>query len=149
MHYGITPDFFTIHYSGRDVQRFVKLLEIAGVATVVDVRDTPTSQYKPEFNSANLKGHLNKQGLNYFHRGDLGVPREIRAQAVGKNDRSEIWEWYDAMIAPNIADGSVKTLDESWKRPVAFMCLETDPTSCHRHRLILALERCGLRGFDL
>jgi hypothetical protein len=29
------------------------------------------------------------------------------------------------------------------------MCTELDPQECHRHRLCLALEHMGLRGFDL
>jgi hypothetical protein len=29
------------------------------------------------------------------------------------------------------------------------MCVEIDPHECHRHRLSAALERKGLRGFDL
>ena len=33
--------------------------------------------------------------------------------------------------------------------PAALMCVETDPTECHRHRLCIALEGLGLRGFDL
>jgi hypothetical protein len=30
-----------------------------------------------------------------------------------------------------------------------MMCMEADPVECHRHRLFLALEKQGLRGFDL
>jgi hypothetical protein len=33
--------------------------------------------------------------------------------------------------------------------PVAMMCMECDPTECHRHRIFIALEEQGLRGFDL
>jgi hypothetical protein len=33
--------------------------------------------------------------------------------------------------------------------PVAMMCVECDPTECHRHRIFMALENQGLRGFDI
>ena len=49
------------------------------------------------------------------------------------------------LAAGNDAPASFGVADH----PVAFMCVELDPTACHRHRLSLALEEQGLRGFDL
>ena len=149
VHSGVKADFYTIGYSGRDIDQFVEILKAAGVVTVVDVRHAPVSQYKPDFSKDNLKRHLESHGFEYVHRGDLGVPREIRAQAVGKPDRSGLWDWYDATVVPNITNGAVEVLRELLKQPMAFMCVETDPTACHRHRLFLALEQSGLSGFDL
>ena len=147
-HYALHTDFYTIGYAGRDIEQFVEILKAAGVSTVVDVRHAPVSQYKPDFSRDNLRAHLEERGFQYFHRGELGVPHAIRERAVGNTDREELWRWYDEEVVPTIGTGGLDGFKEEGQL-VAFMCAETDPTSCHRHRLFLALESAGFRGFDL
>ena len=141
-------DFFTIGYSGRDIPDFIAALLRAGVATLVDVRFRAGSRYRPEFSKRNLQARLAGDGIAYLHRPSLGVPREIRAQAV---DRSldAIWEWYDEYVVPSVAGENRHDFFPGAEHPLAFMCTELDPTQCHRHRLALALESDGLRGYDL
>ncbi|MBI4307410.1 MAG: DUF488 domain-containing protein [Chloroflexi bacterium] len=141
-------DFYTIGYAGRNICEFVSLLNDAGISTLVDIRHTPIS-HKPEFSKAYLKRYLENNGLEYMHRPDLGVPRDVRAEAVGQKTRDIIWQWYDSYVVPRLAG---RNLDEffNWAdHPVALMCVECDPSACHRHRLAIALERHGLRGYDL
>ncbi|MDO8750869.1 MAG: DUF488 domain-containing protein [Dehalococcoidia bacterium] len=141
-------DFYTIGYSGRDITTFVELIRNAGVSTVVDVRQYPVSMYKPEFSKSNLRGALEGSGVQYIHRPLLGVPREVRASSIGKANRDDIWLWYDA----NVVAKFIRNLHDFFnaaEHPVALLCVEADPTACHRHRLALALERKGLHGFDL
>jgi hypothetical protein len=142
-------DFFTIGYSGRTIAEFTTILLEANVSTVLDIRQNAVSPYKPEFSKARLKQNLERNGIQYIHRADLGVPRDIRAGAVGQQDRSSIWDWYDLNVVRSFAG---KNLDEFFNcadHPIAFMCSESDPYSCHRHRLALALELNGLKGYDL
>lgn len=142
-------DFYTIGYSGRTIDAVLALLTQAGVSTVVDVRHTPVSMYKPDFSKANLIQHLAWHGIQYAHFADLGVPRDIRGLAVGQPTRDALWVWYDRhVVAPYIGRNLHRFLNTA-DHPVALMCTEVDPTSCHRHRLHLALERHGLRGYDL
>ena len=140
------PDFFTVGYTGRDMQSFVAVLVSAGVQTVLDVRFAPVSQYKPDFSKSNLQRHLASVQIEYLHKRELGVPRDIRGLAAKSGSRNAIWDWYDANVLPML------TLQKffNWaSHPVAILCLEFDPTSCHRHRLALELERHGLNGRDL
>ena len=81
-HYGVKADFYTIGYAGRDIDQFIEILKAASISTIVDVRNAPVSQYKPDFSRENLKDHLERSGFQYVHRGDLGVPHEIRARAL-------------------------------------------------------------------
>ena len=148
-HYKVHADFYTIHYAGRDIDYFVEILQAADVSTLVDIRQTPVSPYKPDFTRDNLKTHLEKAGLEYISKPEWGVPSEIRSNTVGQDTRDPIWDWYDDNVLPSLRSGGFSELRESAKPPLAFMCLETDPTSCHRHRLFLSLEELGLRGFDL
>ena len=144
-----TADFYTIGYSGRSIHEFICSLTEAGVACLVDVREFPVSMFKPAFSKRNLRSSLEAIGIEYLHAPDVGVPRDIRALAIGKHDRSDIWEWYDAHVIPEIAGKNLTRFFNAFQHPVALMCVELDPTACHRHRIALALESAGLRSFDL
>ena len=144
-----TPDFYTIGYSGRSINDFINTLKNASIATVVDIRFAPVSRFKPEFSKNNLKRSLENNEINYLHKPDWGVPRDIRAFSIGKRTREDIWVWYDANILPNVVKRNLDEFFNSMEHPIALMCVEYDPTECHRHRLFLGLERLGLTGCDL
>ncbi len=142
-------DFYTISYAGRTIRDLLHALQSAGVATLVDIRHAPVSQYKPEFSKGNLQRHVHAGGIHYLHLPELGIPREIRSLAIGKPDRANLWDWYDRHVVEPFVGRNLHYFLNFADHPVALMCVETDPMSCHRHRLVLALERRGLKGFDL
>lgn len=148
-HYTSSPDFYTIGYSGRTINEFVSTLLTAGAATLIDIRFFPVSRYKPEFSKKNLKNSLETQGITYLHRSDWGIPRNIRAISAGKQNRDDIWKWYDNNVLPGILENEIFLLQDSVKQPYTFMCSELDPTECHRHRIFLGLESLGYTGRDL
>lgn len=142
-------DFFTIGYTGRKTEELVELLRSNGVRTLVDVRQIPVSMYRPELSKNNLRQLLASHGIQYAHMPELGVPRDIRAKAIETGTRDAIWEWYDEyVVKPHITQNLDRLLN-SVEHPIAMMCVEIDPGECHRHRLFLALEQLGFRGFDL
>lgn len=148
-HFDVQSDFYTVGYSGRDIDQFLEIIKTAGVGTVIDVRHDPVSR-KPSFSKASLINSLSENGINYVHRGDLGVPSEVRQMAAEAGSRDGIWSWYKTEITESLSESEIKSLVNSDSRPVAFMCVETAPTSCHRHLLSLRLKEAGLRGgYDL
>ena len=142
-------DFFTVGYTGRSLQEILDAIVTAGATSLIDIRHMPVSMYRPELSKQNLQQAVEERGLAYFHARDLGVPREIRAMAADSGTRDTIWTWYDEnVVTPKIG----KNLHWFWnffEHPVALMCVEIDPQECHRHRLSLALEKRGMRGFDI
>jgi len=142
-------DFYTVGYSGRDIRSFIAALEAASIVTLIDIRHTPVSMYKPDFSKRNLERHLAESGIEYLHCPDLGVPRDIRSKAVHDSGREAIWEWYDEHVVPTVASRNLHWFFNSAAHPIALMCTEIDPTACHRHRLALAWGRQGLKFFDL
>lgn len=148
-HSSIEADFYTIGYAGREIGQFLDIIEAAEVRTVIDVRHTPISPHKPSFSRENLNGALNGRGVNYVHCSDLGVPRDVREQAEQSGSRAEIWSWYEAGVLGLWREHRLGELMKDQEEPIAFLCVEADPTACHRHLLFLALEEAGLRGFDL
>jgi uncharacterized protein (DUF488 family) len=141
-------DFFTIGYTGRRATDMLEALQSHGVRTLVDIRQNPVSMYRPELSKGNLCRLVESRGLQYEHLPELGVPRDIRAKAIEAGTRDAIWRWYDENVVARYLANLHRFLN-GFEHPVALMCVEIDPGECHRHRLFLALERLGLRGFEI
>ena len=141
-------DFYTCGYEGRKTEEFFNLLVSVGVRSLLDIRFNPVSMYRPELSKSNLEQLARSFGIDYLHIREWGVPREIRARAATTGTRETIWEWYDeSVVEPNFGRNLHRFLNLD--HPVAMMCVECDPTECHRHRIFMALENRGLRGLDL
>ena len=138
-------DFYTVGYEKKTIEQFLKLLEAKKISTLMDVRKNPVSQYKPEFSKENLEGTLGKNGIKYIHYPELGVPSEIRRKLGETGDYDWFFKQYDENVVPKLDEMDIENLNY----PIAIMCVELDPTKCHRHRIALALEKRGLRGYDL
>jgi uncharacterized protein (DUF488 family) len=143
-----TADFFTIGYEGRSTEDLLAALRQAGIRLLLDVRHSPVSMYRPELSKNNFRALLAREGFDYLHIPQWGVPRPVRAQAIEAGSREPIWRWYDEnVVEPFFGRNLHRFLN--MEHPLAMMCMEADPCECHRHRLFLALEKQGLRGFDL
>jgi hypothetical protein len=138
-------DFYTIGYEKKTIDQFLRLLEAKKIRTLVDARKNPVSQYKPEFSKENLEETLNKNGIKYAHYPKLGVPSEIRRRLGETGDYDWFFKQYDENVISKLDEVDLEALSY----PIAIMCVELDPTKCHRHRIALALEKRGLRGIDL
>jgi uncharacterized protein (DUF488 family) len=143
-----TSDFFALGYEGRSTVDLLCALRAAEIRLLVDIRHSPVSIYRPELSKRNLAHLMAREGIEYLHIPQWGVPRAIRAQAVEAKSREPIWRWYDEnVVEPYFARNLHQFLNMG--HPLAMMCMEADPEECHRHRLFLELESQGLRGFDL
>lgn len=153
-HTQIEADFFTVGYSGRTIDEFLSILSAAGAGTLVDIRANPVSQYKPDFSKDNLCSAVEAAGMKYVHVPELGVPTAVRRDAAKNGARAPIWEWYDANVVAKIAESDFSEFIQDYLTPElqskpAFMCVEIDPTACHRHRLFRALQNVDWRGYDI
>jgi uncharacterized protein (DUF488 family) len=141
-------DFFTLGYTGRPMEELAEILSKQGVMTVVDIRQNAVSMYRPELSKKNIAARLKQIGVQYVHLPELGVPRDIRAKAIEAGSRDVIWDWYDRFVVEPFLK-NLHCFFNCMEHRVALMCVELDPCECHRHRLFLALEGKGLKGFDL
>jgi uncharacterized protein (DUF488 family) len=144
-----TADFFTLGYTGRKTEEIIEVLKAYGVRTLVDIRQNAVSMYRPELSKSNLARLLQENDIHYAHLPKLGVPRDIRAKAIETGTRDVIWDWYDDHVIADFLGGNLHFFLNGFEHPLALMCTEIDPQECHRHRLSLALEQMGMRGFDL
>ena len=148
-HASIAADFFTIGYRQKTMPLFIQILQAAGVSKLVDIRNNPHSQYRPEFNQQRLSEELTRHDIEYMHRGDLGVPSRIRTSMETQTDRSQIWKWYRENVVTQIHRKDFDEILSESEGRVAFMCVEINPRDCHRHILFEKLEAYGHKGFDL
>lgn len=141
-------DFFVAGYQGRSIDEILSTLRRAGVATLVDIRYNPVSMYRPEVSKSNLERAASEAGVSYLHIREWGVPTEVRHEATDSGTMDGIWRWYDTNVVDYWFNRNVDRF-MNLHHPIALMCTECDPTSCHRHRAALALESRGLRCYDL
>ncbi|HEY0153697.1 MAG TPA: DUF488 domain-containing protein [Longimicrobium sp.] len=129
----------TIGYEDATVKRFLATLRDAEVELVVDVRALASSR-RPGFAKTALAANLSGAGIEYLHLRGLGTPSEGRAAArAGRHDEMR------AVFAEHLATPAAQTDLETLAtlvisgRRVCLLCLEADPTHCHRSLVADAL----------
>ncbi|MCG6553177.1 MAG: DUF488 domain-containing protein [Candidatus Magnetominusculus sp. LBB02] len=127
---------YTIGHSDILTEDFIKLLNSAGVTTLVDVRTSPYSRYAPQFNRENLIRSLLNTPIAYLYMGGQlgGYPKDAPVYR-GKHPDYDILRKQSFYV-----DGLDNLLGIATSTTPAIMCSEEDPYTCHRRNLI---------GFDL
>ncbi len=126
------PVVFTIGHSNHSSERFVALLQGAGITAVADVRSIPHSRRWPHFSRARIERWLADAGIAYVFLGaELGGrPADPALLREGRPA-------YDLMAAtPSFRAGLDRVLDGTRRYRIALMCAEREPLDCHRFLLI-------------
>ena len=128
----MSNELFTIGYSPHILDSFLRVLNKHKITAVADVRSSPYSQFKPEFNKDQLTQFLNKHGIAYVFLGDYCgarvedpscyVNRKVDYTLVAEN--------------PKFKEGLKRIINGMEKYRIALMCAEKDPITCHRTILI-------------
>jgi ParB family chromosome partitioning protein len=138
---------FTIGYSQRNWAQVEELLRLARVTLLVDARRNAVSQYKPEFSKVNLETAVESAGIDYRHIPELGIGSEERLDLAATQDYERLFAAYDRRLSAELL---VDVIDEELETErIAFLCVEIDPQTCHRHRIALLLEEMGYLTLDL
>lgn len=123
---------FTIGYSPHTLESFLDAINKHHITAITDVRSTPYSQYKPEFNRDKIKDFLKKNNIAYVFLGDLCGARveDPSCYIDGKVNYS--------LVANNskFKEGLVRIQKGLQSYRIALMCAEKDPITCHRTILI-------------
>ena len=131
-------DLFSIGHSNIAADRFVALLQGAGVGAIADVRTTPVSRFCPWFSAKNLAPFLAGNGIAYLCYGDAlgGRPQNPALYRDGIAD-------YEAMARERDFQAALERLiADAARRRVCLMCAEREPLDCHRC-LLVARELAG------
>lgn len=138
---------YTIGYECATVEGLLTALTEAKVDLLVDVRAVASSR-RPGFAKTKLAANLDGAGIGYRHLRKLGTPAEGRAAArAGRHD--EMREIFQAHLRTPEAQDELETLAELVRseRRLCLLCLEADPTHCHRSIVAAALS--GLTQLEI
>ena len=122
---------WTIGYSGRTRESFLKLHKDYGIEILVDVRHFPTSK-NPDFRRESMEVWLPENGIRYVWLGDL----------LGGYRRGG-YERY--MGTPAFREGIERLLQIARQGRTCIMCMERNPKYCHRRFIAAYLEAMGIR----
>lgn len=125
-------ELFTIGYSPHSLDSFFHVLSKHKITALVDVRSSPYSKYKPEFNKESLTSFLKIKKIAYVFLGDYCGARvdDPSCYVNGKVDYR--------LVAKNqkFQEGLVRIKKGMENFKIALMCAEKDPITCHRTILI-------------
>lgn len=124
---------WTVGYQGITALRLAETLDRLGIEKLFDVRSIPYSKYSPAFNRTELEKYLeNHWRIKYHYAGDYlgGKPKN---QAVYFNGVPQ----YDLIAQTQTYQVGIKAIYKyASEYRIALMCMERDPATCHRARLL-------------
>lgn len=128
----MNKNIFTIGYSSFSLEAFIETLKKYKISAVADVRSTPYSQFKPEFNRESLKEELSKNNIAYVFLGEECGARvnDPNCYINGKVD-------YDLVAKSQKFKVGIERIKRGMEKyKIVLMCAEKDPITCHRTILI-------------
>ena len=138
---------FTLGYEGRTLSEVLQIVRAQGIEQLLDVRETASSR-KAGFSSADLQEALARTGVTYVHLPNLGCERESRHALWRGGDTDPFLEGYRQRLAQRPQDFH-DLLRRVRSARTLLLCLERDPSRCHRAVLGERLRAEGLTVRDL
>ena len=125
---------YSIGHGHKTPEEFIKELQSFGIQYLIDVRSNPWSKWAPQFNQDSIANILKEHNIKYIYMGDTigGKPADESCY-----DKEGYFDYEKMAAVPQFQQGLqrlVKANEEGYK--VAVMCSETDPSQCHRSKLI-------------
>jgi uncharacterized protein (DUF488 family) len=147
----MASEILTIGHSTHDLDRFLGLLQGAGVETVADVRRYPGSRRNPQFGAVRLAAALEERGIALEALGEqLGGRRQRRPRSANAGWRVEGFRAYaDYMQEAPFAAGLDRLAQTASGRRTTVMCAEADWRRCHRRLIADAMTVRGWRVLHL
>ena len=125
------PAVYTLGYSGKSIDSVLNLLLRKGLAGVADVRATPLSR-RYGFHGSTLSRHLERLGLSYYSYPTLGISTDKRKDLEDGTGREELFAAYRKRITESEMSAVRTVVERIADQPLALLCLEADPSECHR-----------------
>ena len=126
------PTIYTIGYTKKTLERFIRLLQQAGVDAVIDIRQRNTSQLAGFAKRDDMAFLLREGfGIEYEHHTELAPTPEILDAYKTDGD----WLAYEGSFLPLLVERHAETIGTEllahYRHP-CLLCAEPDPDHCHR-----------------
>lgn len=131
----------TFGYEGLTIEAFIARLLVAGVKTIVDVRELPLSR-KKGFSKNSFSAAASEHGIAYLHVPALGCPKPIRNQYKVDGNWRNYTRDFLAYVATQ--DAPIQELVKiSRATSACLVCFEADFSMCHRTYVARAARQHG------
>ena len=131
---------YTAGYEGCLVDGFLDRLLRAGIQQITDVRHNPISrQYG--FHKSTLNRLCSNVGIDYLHMPELGIPSALRRHLRTEADYADLFDRYKAQLSLEKAPFVRRIAAAMKQEATALVCMEAEPSRCHRSRLAEAVSR--------
>ncbi len=127
---------YSIGHSTHSFEVFVTLLKESRIAAIADVRSTPYSRRRPQFNRNALRNSLAEHGISYVF---LGAELGGRGSDDSERDENGRVQYKYIAESPAFREGLRRVRAGSERMRLALMCAEGEPLDCHRGILISRL----------
>lgn len=131
---------YSIGHGRKTFEELVKELNSFGISFLIDVRTVPYSKWNPQFNQEDFKLELkSKTNIKYDWWADRESDTYIGGRPLDDScfDDDGYFDYNKMAQYPSFQKGLerlVMAQDNGFK--VALMCSESDPSECHRSKLI-------------
>lgn len=125
---------YSIGHGHKTMAEFTDELCDFGIKYLIDVRTNPYSKWAPHFNQGIIEDWLAQKGVRYIYMGDSigGKPQDDSCY-----DEDGFFDYQRMAEVPKFQAGLNRLVIANEKKlSVAIMCTETDPSQCHRSKLI-------------
>ena len=124
---------YTIGHSNLEPAEFLAALRKFAVLMLADVRSLPRSTRYPQFSRENLEEAMREAGIRYLFLGDELGGRPADPKLYSSNGKVN----YRARRAcRDFQYGVDRVVELAGQAPLALLCAEEDPVTCHRFLLI-------------
>jgi hypothetical protein len=134
------PGVYTAGYEGLSVDRFLDMLMRGGIGRIIDVRNNPSSR-RYGFHKGTLTRLAAGLAIDYVHFPALGIPSARRRGLPADADRAVLFEEYERTTLESEVLDQARVADLMRERPGVLVCMEADPSCCHRSRLASRIAR--------
>lgn len=135
-------EVLSVGYQGRSQSDILHIIQEYGLEQVLDVRENARS-IKPGFSSAELQRAFHRIGVKYVHLPQLGCTQESR-HALWSGTRPEAFLNKYRHLLSQRPEAVIDLLDRVRSGKTLLLCLERDPTRCHRAVLEEQLRTKGI-----
>lgn len=137
---------WTVGHSSQPIERFLTLLDSAGIQRLADVRRFPGSRAHPHFDAEPLARTLAARGIEYVPCPELGGRRHTSAASTNTVWRNAAFRAYaDYMETEAFRAGLARLVELAGGARTAIMCSEAVWWRCHRALIADALKAQGIR----
>lgn len=128
----------TIGYEGATTRDFLATLRVAGVTTLVDIREVPASR-RAGFSKSQLRSLVENAGIRYIHLVGLGDPKSGR-DAARQGRMTEFRQIFARKLKSAEAQADLQSaVNLARQGVICLLCYERQPEFCHRSMVADAL----------